>query len=275
MIAGIFTRTYAEKSAHVFDLVKRDGFAAAQLNLISLGLESLPLTIDLAQLTAAAAAAQRAGVTLVALSGTYNMAHPDKARRLDARPRFENVCRAAAAMEIGLVTLCTGSRDGANMWAHHAENKTPAAMRDLRAEMDWALDVAARHGLTLAIEPEPGNVIADARIARRFLNEVKSDRLKIILDAANLLPPEALPRQHAVMDEAVALLGADTVLAHGKDIDAQGHVVAPGQGAVDLAHFVRALRKANYKGALVAHGFEEKDAKTAAAALTKLIAEVT
>ena len=269
MIAGIFSRTYAAKGEAVFAAIKADDFSAAQLNLSSLGLESLPAALPEELLLKAKADAARQGVQLVGLSGTYNMAHPDAAYRAAQRGKFANVLRAARVMGIGVVTLCTGSRDPNNMWAHHAENNSAEAWRDFRAELDAILQMAA--GLTLAIEPEPGNVVRDAKVARALLDDVKSPQLKIILDAANLLSPEALPRQHDIMAEAFELLGADVVQAHAKDIDAQGRVVAPGRGVVDLVTFVAGLKRAAFMGPLVAHGFEEADAKAAGIYLNRLL----
>ena len=269
MQAGIFSRTYAAKGEAVFAALKADGFSAAQLNLSSLGLESLPSSLPEDVMLQAKADAAKHGVALVALSGTYNMAHPDAAYRKAQRAKFLNVVKAAKLMDIGIVSLCTGSRDANNMWAHHADNHSPEAWHDFRSELDAALSLA--DGLTLALEPEPGNVVRDAKVARRLSDEVGSPHLKIILDAANLIGPDGLPRQHQIMAEAFDLLGADVVLAHAKDIDASGHVVPPGEGAIDLTSFVGGLKRAHYSGALIAHGFEEKDAKSARKALNAIL----
>lgn len=269
MQAGIFSRTYAVKGEAVFAAIKADGFSAAQLNLSSLGLESLPASLPEDVMLQAKADAARHSVALVALSGTYNMAHPDAAYRNAQRLKFVNVVKAAKLMGIGVVSLCTGSRDPNNMWAHHEGNHSPEAWHDFRTELDAALLLA--DGLTLAIEPEPGNVVRDAKIARRLLDEVGSPHLKIILDAANLIGPDGLSRQRQIMAEAFDLLGTDVVLAHAKDINASGHVVPPDQGAIDLTSFVEGLRRVHYSGALIAHGFEEKDAKSAGKALNTIL----
>ena len=142
------------------------------------------------------------------------------------------------------------------MWAEHPENASPEAWADLRDELDWALAEAASLDLVLAVEPEPGNVVRDARVARTLLDEVGAPNLKIILDAANLIGTAGLARQATIVAEAVDLLGPDVVLAHAKDIDASGKVVAPGRGAIDLPAFVIALAQAGFDGALIAHGFD-------------------
>ncbi len=272
MVPGVFARTYPEKDpAAVFARIRADGYAAVQFNLSCAGLDPIPVALPEGLGAAVSAAAEAAGLEIAALSGTWNMAHPDAEFRAAGRARFVNVLAAARDMGLGLVTLCAGSRDAGDMWKAHPDNATPAAWADLRAEMDAALVAAEAVGINLAIEPEPGNVIADARLARRFLDEVGSARLGIILDAANLLPPEALPRQAEVVAEAVDLLGGDLMLVHAKDVDAQGAVVPAGQGAVDLPAFVARVRGAGYDGALVGHGFEAVDAPAVARVLAGLI----
>lgn len=271
MYPAIFSRTYSGGQVQdVLQALGSDGFRGAQMNLSSFGMESLPAQLDLAALSQGKQAAARLGVALCALSGTYNMAHPDPAARKAKRPRFENVLAAAVQIGAPVVTLCTGSRDAGNMWAEHPENASPAAWADLRDELDWALDAAAAQGLGLAIEPEPGNVVRDASVARKLLDEIAASNLKIILDAANLIGVKGLGRQPDILAEAVDLLGADVVLAHAKDITPDGKVVAPGQGAIDLPGFVAALRGAGFDGALIAHGFEAADTALAGRAMAAL-----
>lgn len=272
MKPGIFGRTYPFQTAgEIFAAAKRDGFAAIQFNLSGLGLPSLPAELPEAALDGVARAASAAGLELVALSGTYNMAHPDRETRLAGRQGFANVVRAATLIGAPLVTLCTGSRDPKDMWKAHSDNISDAAWRDMREELDAALDLASRHGLKLGIEPEPGNVVRDARAARRLLGEVgASAPLGIVLDAANLVGTD-LPRQSEIMREAVELLGDALVLAHAKDMDSHEQVTRPGDGAVDLVGFTALLRKAGYDGALVGHGFEAVDAARAGRYLARLV----
>ena len=273
MYAAIFSRTYpASGAAAVLAAAAADGYAGVQFNLSCAGIASLPETLPDGLAEEVGRLAGAAGQTIAALSGTYNMAHPDPAARTASRRGFANVVEAARRMGAPIVTLCTGSRDPADMWQRHPDNTTAEAWRDLRVELDHALALAERADVKLAIEPEPGNVVRDATVARRLLDEVGSPRLGIILDAANLLSPESLPRQHAIMQHAVGLLGDALLLAHAKDIDAAGQVVAAGEGAVDLPAFVAALRSAGFDGALIGHGFGADKAKAVARVLTGLAA---
>ena len=272
MYTAIFSRTYPMKdTAMVLDAVATDGYQGVQVNLSSAGLASLPESLPAGLAARVGDEARSRGIRIAALSGTYNMAHPDQKVREASRVGFRNVIKAATEMGTSIVSLCTGSRDEQDMWKFHPDNKSRAAWADLRSELDFALTLAHESGIRLAIEPEPANVIHDAKAARRILDEVASSYLGIILDAANLLSPETLGKQHEVIGEATSLLGPSLLLAHAKDIDAAGHVVAPGEGAVDLLSFTKALRAVGYDDALIAHGFSEEKTAQAARELQRLV----
>jgi sugar phosphate isomerase/epimerase len=272
MYTAIFSRSYSMKDpAEVFRAVAEDGYRGVQANLSSAGLASLPDSLPDGLAAHFADEARSRGIRIAALSGTYNMVHPNPRVREAFRLGFRNVVKAAAEMGAAVVSLCTGSRNEQDMWKFHPENHSAAAWTDLRRELDFALGLAGEFEIRLAIEPEPANVIHDAKAARRLLDEAASPYLGVILDAANLLSPETLGKQHEVVGEATALLGPSLLLAHAKDIDVEGRVVAPGEGAVDLLAFTRALRAVGYDGALIAHGFSQEKNAAAARLLDRLV----
>jgi sugar phosphate isomerase/epimerase len=274
MYTAIFSRTYGMKNvAEVIAAAAIDGYEGIQANLSSAGLASLPDTVPPGVAVQFCQEARTRGIRLAALSGTYNMAHPDANVRKASRVGFHNIVSAAREMGAPVVSLCTGSRDPHDMWKFHPENDSDEAWKDLRSELEFALRVAQEAGIRLAIEPEPANVIHDAKAAKRILNEMASSHLGILLDAANLLTPETLSRQHAVIDEATGLLGGALLLAHVKDIDASGRVVATGEGEVNLLAFTKALRRVGYDDALIAHGFAAEKAGVAAKVLQRIIGE--
>jgi sugar phosphate isomerase/epimerase len=272
---GIFSRTYQPIGIEtIFSRIAQDGFQAIQFNFSSAGLPSLPKDWPEPTIKDVMASAKRSGLTICALSGTYNMAHPDAARRRADRIGFANVVRAAQFMQVPLVTLCTGSRDVTNMWSAHPDNGSPEAWVALRGELDFALDLAERHGVALGVEPEHGNVVADARIARRLLDEAGTPQLKIVMDAANLLTPGIQARQREVVAEAVALLGADLALVHTKDVGPTGEAVAAGRGVVNFHDFLKGILSTGYRGPLVSHNFPEKDAAYVSGFLGRVLAEI-
>ena len=177
-------------------------------------------------------------------------------------------------MQVPLVTLCTGSRNVADMWSAHPDNGSPDCWLTMRGELDFALELAELHGVALGVEPEPGNVIGNAKTARRLLDQIGNPRLKIVMDAANLLPPECQARQREVVAEAVSLLGSDVALVHTKDVSPAGEAVAAGRGIVDFRDFLRGILSTGYRGPLVSHNFPEKDAAYVSGLLRRVLEEV-
>lgn len=274
MRLGVFARTFpGTDPTAVLGAARDAGFASVQFNMACAGLPSLPEDVPDAALQAIGDAKRETGVVIAALSATWNMAHPDSAVRTAGLRSAEALAAAAAALGIPVLTLCTGSRNVADQWAHHPDNASPDAWRDMMTGMVAALAVAERHGLRLGVEPEPGNVVSGPRRARALLDALRSPRIGIVLDPANLLDgPTTEGERRRAVEEAIDLLGPNLVLAHAKDRTPEGAVAAPGRGAIDWPHVLGRLRSAGFHGDLVAHGFEAEEAPGVARHLSALMA---
>jgi sugar phosphate isomerase/epimerase len=121
------------------------------------------------------------------------------------------------------------------------------------------LPVAEAHGVTMAVEPEPANVIDRAAKGRRLLDELRSPNLKVVMDAANLFHPGELDRLPEALREAFDLLGGDICLAHAKDLNAEGKVVAAGKGVLDYPLYLSLLQQSGYAGPLILHSLSEEE----------------
>jgi sugar phosphate isomerase/epimerase len=273
MQVGIFAKTFAAQGAlPVLQAVRNAGFEATQFNMSCSGLASMPdeISDDIARSVSEAACAN--GVTIAAVSGTYNMIHPDADVRAAGLHRLGVIMAAAKIMDTQLVTLCTGTKDPDDQWRQHRDNDTPGAWRDLTTEMDKALRLADRHDVDLGIEPELANVVSSAGHARRLLDEMKSPRLRIVFDPANLFEVESAERRCAIIADAADRLGGHIAMAHAKDRDGQGHAVAAGTGVIDFAHVMQCLKQAGFDGPLIAHGLSEAEAPAVAAFLKGVLA---
>jgi len=274
MDLGIFAKTFSGRSlGEALDAVAGSGIRSIQFNMSLTGGPSLPdeITAGTAGDVQGAVAARE--LKMAAVSGTYNMAHPDPDQRALGGARLATLIEAAPALGTRVVTLCTGSRDPEDMWRSHPDNTTAEAWRDSIEQIGQALAVAERHGVILAFEPEYNNVVADATAARRLLDEMGSDSLRVVIDAANLILPGELHRQTATLKQAFELLGASLVLAHAKDVRPDGSIVPAGQGGLDYRLYVQLLVEAGYDGPLVMHGLPESDVPTASEYLRGYISE--
>jgi sugar phosphate isomerase/epimerase len=260
MELGIFARTYARPTlAAVLDAVRADGLEWVQLNLAVAGLPTVPATIPAALCEQVRQALAERGLRMAGLSGTVNLIHPDANQRAKAVRRLVGLIEAGPAMGADVITLCTGTRDPDNMWRRHPDNDTPAAWSDLLAALAMLMPAAEAAGVRLGVEPEPANVISNAALARRLLDEVRSPALKIVFDGANLIAGRPRAKAGATLREAADLLGTDVVSAHAKNLNAEGQEVpaADPAGIVDYDDYVAVLRGINYSGALVLHGLPE------------------
>jgi sugar phosphate isomerase/epimerase len=274
MEIGIFAKTFAAQGALASLNAARDaGYRAVQFNLAILGGASMPQAISPAACAEIAAARERSGVATVAVSGTYNMIHPDEAVRGEGFARLAAMIRAAPLMGIRLVTLCTGTRHATDQWAHHPDNASAAAWRDLLDEMARAATLADECNVDLGIEPELANVVSSAALARQLIDSLGSKRLKIVLDPANLFETASPEEMRAIIASAVDLLADRIVMAHAKDRSADGGFTAAGSGVIDFRDFVGRLRAAGFDGPLVTHGLSEAEAPEVAGFLHRVVAE--
>jgi sugar phosphate isomerase/epimerase len=268
MQLGIFAKTFSRPSlGEALDAVAAHGIQAIQFNMAVAGGPSLPVEIPTAVCDEVRDAVAARGLTMSAVSGTYNMAHPDPDVRADGQARLATLIAAAPHLGTRVVTLCTGTRDPDDMWRAHRDNSNPEAWRDSVEQIAAALTVAEHHDVVLGFEPEHNNVVADAAAGRRLMDELRSDHLRVVVDAANLIRPGELDRQSDTLHEAFALLGDALVLAHAKDVRNDGTVVAAGSGGLDYGLYTRLLRDAGFDGPLVLHGLAEEEVPAALAFL--------
>jgi sugar phosphate isomerase/epimerase len=274
MQIGIFAKTFAAQGALASLNAARDaGYRAVQFNLAILGGAAMPEAISPAICAEIAVARERSGVATVAVSGTYNMIHPDEAVRSEGFARLAVMIRTAPLMGIRLVTLCTGTRHPTDQWAQHPDNASAAAWHDLLTEMARAAALAEECDIDLGIEPELANVVSSAALARRLIDSLGSKRLKIVLDPANLFETATPDERRAIIADAVDRLADRIVMAHAKDRSADGGFAAAGSGVIDFRDFVRRLRAAGFDGPLVTHGLNEAEAPGVAAFLRRTVAE--
>lgn len=261
MELGIFSKTYQVSDIdETFDRMCADGLACTNLNFANAGLSVMPEEYDRAALERIGRSAGAHGISMPSVTGTFNMIDPDEKARESGIRQFENHCRMASALGIPVISLCTGSKNPESKWKWHNDNLLPQAYTDLMHTTEKLLSYAEEYGVILGVEPEVSNIINSPAAADRYLRDAASDRLRIIIDGANLFTAENAGDMRGVLDEAFELLGERIVLAHAKDLSLQNGVsfVAAGEGELDFAYYISLLRAADYNGALVMHGLSEK-----------------
>ncbi|MBY5346961.1 sugar phosphate isomerase/epimerase family protein [Rhizobium leguminosarum] len=261
MKLGIFAKTFkGTEPATVLNSVAGAGFTCAQYNMACSGLAPMPEIITEAHTRAVGEAALGSGVEMVAVSGTFNMIHPDPAVREAGLRSLATLAEGCAGMSTTLITLCTGTRDPIDQWKAHADNDRPEAWRDLLEAMGAAIEIAERYEVDLGIEPELANVVNSAEKAYRLIAALKSPRIKIVLDPANLFEVATLDEQRSIVSSAIDLLADRIVMAHAKDRNPDGSFATAGKGVLDYAHYLGRLKAIGFEGSLVTHGLSASEA---------------
>jgi sugar phosphate isomerase/epimerase len=261
MQLGIFAKTFEGADAEqVLRQAAAAGYDAVQYNMSCSGIGSLPTTISGKAAAAVASASAATGVIIAAVSATYNMVHPDIAVREEGRAAFSAIASKARTMGTNLVTLCTGSCDAADQWRHHPDNDTAAVWSEMLREFQILLPLAEQYDVILGVEPELANIVSSAHKARKLIDTLRSSRVKVVLDAANLFETEASRPCRDVIAEAIHLLGDSIVMAHAKDRNPDGSFTTAGTGVIDFGSYFTGLRDVGFAGAVVTHGLAAGEA---------------
>jgi len=253
-------KTYVRSTlAEVLDEIIDQGIYSVQFSLSCAGLPELPERIDTELADKINQEMGNRGIEMAAVCGLYNMIHPDPDRRREGLRRLDVLAASCERLGTSVIALCTGTRDPDNMWRRHPGNDSSEAWQDLVDSMHEVLEIARRYRITFAFEPEVSNVVDSAEKGRRLLDEMDSPHLKVVMDPANIFHRGELPYMREKIDEAFALLGNDTVLAHAKDLDRDGEAghLAAGEGLLDYDHYLSLLNAVDLDVPLILHGLEE------------------
>lgn len=273
MKLGIFAKTFPGSSPLVvLQAAAAAGYVSVQYNMACSGLSAQPPEVTPDHARAVRDASTATGVEIAAISATYNMTHPDLAKRQAGRQSFAAIAAQAHVMGSSLLTVCSGSMDGQDQWRHHPDNDTAAAWAAMLDEFRALIEIADRHDILIGVEPELANIVSSARKARTLIDILGSDRIRIVLDPANLAEVATSEDRRAIIADAVNLLADRIVMAHAKDRHADGSFATAGKGVVDFAHFLGALRKVGFDGSLITHGLADHEAAGVAAFLKAALA---
>jgi sugar phosphate isomerase/epimerase len=283
---GIFAKHVSRSTPEeLFDALAGFGLDCAQFNATCLGIPTLPDQLDAALWSRVARAAQSAGVKIVALSATFNLLDENKLRLLDNFRRLEVLAQGAIILGTDLLTLCSGTRNQRDLWTYHPQNQSPEAWQEMIDAMQQALEIAVEYDVYLGIEPEVANVVSNATDAMRLINELRSNRIRIVFDPANLYRPPSDPRRDRhVLTDALRLLRDHIAIAHCKDVaDPAAHQdderlyahVAAGIGILDYHHYLSELnRLVPGRIPLILHGLSEEQIPDSVSFIQKRLNEL-
>ena len=178
-------------------------------------MEEAPRRLDQELADRVKEAHRQAGLSCAVLGCYLNLADPDAESREKTREIYRAHLRFAPLCGAGVV----GTETPANPKSVFSK-PAPEDEDAFRLFID-SLRPVIRHaeeaGAVLAVEPVWSHIVSTPARAERMLEEIRSDHLKIILDAVNLISPAAADRADDIVAEAIRRLGDQVRVLHMKD----------------------------------------------------------
>ena len=198
------------------DFAKAQGFSCAHLAL-SKALTDFPMNEAPARMTDALADRVKAafedrGMGCAVLGCYLKLATDDAEALARTREIYRAHLRFAAKIGAGVVGTETPAAPGLDL-PPDSEEAFQLFLRNVAPVARWA----GEEGALLAIEPVACHIVNTPEKAERLLDALKSDHVRIILDAVNLLTRENCAEADAIIDEALRRLGDRISVLHLKD----------------------------------------------------------
>lgn len=188
----------------------------------------------------------RGGSIEVAGLGAYRaFCGRDEARRREGIEYLKRCLRVAPKLGTAVVATETGSMHPDNVWAGHPEDFDAPAWKQLNDGLDELLPVAKESGSILALEGYVNNVLQNVNQVQGLLDKHKSPHLGLMLDPFNYLSKHLLPAQERIVSHFLDEFEPFFVLAHLKDVAAEGaEVNTPefGTGVFEFSRYFEFLR---------------------------------
>ena len=128
MQSGIMSRTIVRPTLEEeLDALANHRMECMQFGLSSVGVSDMPDHIDDDLCDRIRTEMDRRKIRMAALSGTYNMIHPDLEQRKEGLRQLRVLVSACDRLGTSVITLCTGTRSPESMWKRHPDNDTPEA----------------------------------------------------------------------------------------------------------------------------------------------------
>lgn len=178
------------------------------------------------------------GFSVPVLGCYINPIDADEERLERSLRRFEAFIRYAQVFGAGVVGTETGVAHRVEYPLYREEYQL--FMRGLSR----LVESAERYGVDIGIEPVCTGTVCSPQIMHQVLDEIRSERVKVILDLSNLLTVEAIPNQRRIVDDSFELFGDRIQVVHLKDfkvVDGKKQFAPPTKGMMDIPYLFEQL----------------------------------
>lgn len=158
----------------------------------------------------------------VAVLGCYiNPIHPIESRRQAEVAKFIEHLKYAKMIGADMVGTETGRLDPDMKVT--AETSTETAYQRLLKSMREIVSAAEKLGVIVGVEGVFDHTLYSPAMMKRFLDDINSPNVEVILDSVNLIHPEEVECQTEVIDKAFAYYGDRITMLHIKDFVFDGN----------------------------------------------------
>ena len=166
---------------------------------------------------------KQVGMECAVLGCYLKLAHQDEEEALRVREIYLAHLRFASWIGARCVGTETPPAPGPEGAACHTEEYYWLFLDRVKPVARAAEDL----GVTLAIEPVCSHIVHDSIQAERMMEDLKSERMRIILDAVNLIESAHTDEADSLIGEAVRRLGDRVCVLHMKDFVPQPDALRP------------------------------------------------
>ena len=220
---GIRAHDYGKMtSKDLSQAVRRDGLGSVQLAVAKAieGIDDIADILSDHRVKAIGKDFAEAEVAIAVLGCYLNYAHPDK----DIRRKNLDVFKAHIAYAPHLKARVVGTETGSLLpdYSYTPENHTEASYKIFADSLYELLDVAEQTKVNLAVEGVWDHIICSNERMDRLIKDMKSDRLKVILDPVNLLNVNNYKNHDDIVRQSFDLFGDRIQIIHAKDYRVEG-----------------------------------------------------
>ena len=166
---------------------------------------------------------KQVGMECAVLGCYLKLAHQDEEEALRVREIYLAHLRFASWIGARCVGTETPPAAGSEGTACHTEEHYRLFLDRVKPVARAAEDL----NVTLAVEPVCSHIVHDSIQAERMMEDLKSERVRIILDAVNLIDSAHTEEADSLIGEAVRRLGDRVCVLHMKDFVPQPDALRP------------------------------------------------
>lgn len=232
-------------------IVRDAGFRGASLFI------NRPLEADESDLRRVKQAFADAGLEIAQLNGWYEtLCNYDDAKRAEGVQGMQALVRIGREVGAPNVYVRPGGHNPNGHWYAHSENHSQRTFDNVVDSLRRVCAVAQTEGMIVAIEGHVLSALDTPQRMRELMDAVGSPVLKFNYDPVNFTGTvKQVHDTSSVLNDMVAILGRDTVVAHAKDCRLGDQLVVhieevvPGTGMMDYELFMRQFQQ------LCPHGY--------------------